>query len=669
MSKLKLIVALFLLGSIPAIAQKSYQLQSPDGKLKAEIAVEKKVAFSLSHDGTEVLASSPISMTLGDGTVLGNSPKVVKAVTGKADETIESPFYKKTSVKNNYNELSLVFKGDFAVVFRAFDDGFAYRFITHKKGDIVIKSEQADFNFSADHPTWIPYSRPNGQGVDKRFMTSFENTYAKETLAKFDKNNIAFLPVLVGLDNGKKLCITEADLEDFPGLFLGNPNGKTSLEAVHAPYPKTVEQGGHNMLQGVVKEYENFIAKTRGDRDFPWRVFVVSTDDKELTNSDMVYCLASPNRLSDISWIKPGKVAWDWWNDWNLYGVPFKAGINNETYKYYIDFAAKNHIEYIILDEGWAVNKKADLMQIIPEINLEELVKYGKEKNVGIVLWAGYYAFNRDMENVVRHYSEMGIKGFKIDFMDRDDQEIVDFFYRAAETCAKYKMLCDFHGAYKPTGLLRTYPNVLNSEGVNGLEQMKWQPETYDQVTYDVSIPFIRMLAGPLDYTQGAMRNAIKKNYRPINSEPMSQGTRTHQLAEYIIFESPFSMLCDNPCNYEREKDCTDFIASVPTTWDETIALTGEVGEYIAIARRKGDTWYIGALNNWTSRTVQINIAPLGKIENQLQIFCDGANSERVASDYKKTVMYYPLNKVLPVHMASGGGFVGVVKSLKPVKK
>ena len=334
-----------------------------------------------------------------------------------------------------------------------------------------------------------------------------------------------------------------------------------------------------------------------------------------------------------------------------------KAGINNETYKYYIWFASQHGIEYVILDEGWAVNKQADLMQVVPEIDLEELVEYGRERNVGIILWAGYYAFERDMERVVKHYADMGVKGFKVDFMDRDDQRMVDFLHRAAEVCAEHKMLLDFHGVFKPTGLNRTWPNVLNYEGVFGLEQLKWSAESTDMVKYDVTMPFIRMVAGPMDYTQGAMRNASRGNYRPVHSEPMSQGTRCRQLAEYVVFESPITMLCDSPSNYMKEPECFAFMASVPTVWDETVALTGSVGEYIAIARRSGDTWYIGAMTDWTPRELELDLSFIGNGNYDIESFADGINADRAARDFRKTVSELPQDRRLKIRMAPGGGY------------
>lgn len=662
MSKNILFAFLFLMGAIPSIAQKNYQVQSPNRDIKVEVTVADKVTFAIVQDHSEVM-NSAVSMTLQGGEVLGANPKVLKVTKTSVDKEIPSPFYKKDVVKDIYNEMQISFRGDYGLVFRVYNDGVAYRFTTKRKEPIVITDEEAVYNFPSDYKTFTAYVNSTKPTFEEQFFNSFEQPYVNETISSLNDKRLKILPLLVDLGDGRKVCITEADLEDFPGMFLNNETGKPSLKAVHAPYPKVKEQGGHNQLQMLVKERENYIAKTSGTRSFPWRAFIISRNDKELADCDMVYRLASPSRVNDISWIKPGKVAWDWWNDWNLYGVDFRAGINNPTYKYYIDFAAEHGIEYVILDEGWAVNLQADMMQVIPEIDLQELVDYGKSKNVGIILWAGYWAFARDMENVVKHYSDMGVKGFKVDFLDRDDQEMVNFVYKASEVCAKYKMLVDFHGVFKPTGLQRTYPNVLNYEGVNGLEQMKWSSEKeFDMVTYDVTIPFIRMIAGPMDYTQGAMRNAARGNHRSVNSEPMSQGTRCRQLATYVIFESPFNMLCDAPSNYRREKECTEFISNIPTIWDETVSLAGKVSEYVAIARRHGNDWYIGALTNWTPRELDLDLSFLGEGDYTLELFKDGINADRAARDYKKEVIPVPTDRKLKIHMAPGGGYAARIQ-------
>lgn len=660
--KLKsLFMTLLLTAGLTATAQKTYQVQSPDGKMKAVVTVKDRIEYTISHDGTEVLAPSVISLTLQGGKVLGAQPKVTGVQKVSSNTVIPSPFYKKKEVKDQYNEMVINFRGNFSVVFRAYDDGVAYRFRTKLKDDIVVENEEATFNFAKDHYTYAPYVNSKADTFEKQFFNSFEQTYEHKPITKLNSKRLMFLPFLVELDNGKKVCITEADLEDYPGMFLNNSTTEPSIHAVFAPYPKATKQGGHNMLQMLVTERENYIAKTNGTRAFPWRVLIVSEKDTELADCDMVYRLASSVKLLDTSWIKPGKVAWDWWNDWNLYGVDFRAGINNDTYKYYIDFASQHGIEYVILDEGWAVNLKADLLQVIPEIDLQEIVDYGKAKNVGIILWAGYWAFHRDLEKVVKHFADMGVKGFKVDFMDRDDQEMVKFLWEAAEVCAENKMMVDFHGVFKPTGLQRTFPNVINYEGVAGLEQLKWSPKGYDMVTYDVTIPFIRQVAGPMDYTQGAMRNATKQNYYPVNSEPMSQGTRCRQLATYVIFESPLNMLCDNPSNYMREEECTRFIATIPTVWDETKALDGEVAKYVAIARRHGDVWYVGALTNWDKREITLDLSFLGEGNYKAEIFKDGINADRVARDYKKEIIDVPADRKLTVKMAPGGGYAAKI--------
>ncbi len=674
MNKSTFFLFALLLLAVSAFAQKQYTLQSPDGKITVTVSEDEVIEmnseqseywlnYSVKHEETVVLDKSEIAMQIDNGKTLGISskPSIISAKTKSVDQIVKAPFYKRAEIRDQYNELVLNFKGNYKVIFRAYNEGVAYRFQTDFKKPFEVRRETAQFNFDDDYQALVPYvlrrAGQEGDLINQQFYNSFENTYTHTALSQMDTQKLAFLPLLVELKDGKKAVITEADLEDFPGLYLRNENGKNGLTAVHAGYPKTREQGGHNNLQWIVKERENYIAKVEGKRSFPWRCIVISENDKELADSDLVYLLAAPRRVEDISWIQPGKVAWDWWNAWNIYGVDFPAGINNDTYKYYIDFASQYGIEYVILDEGWAVNKKADLFQVVPEIDIKELVDYGAERNVGIVLWVGYAAIDKDMEHVCQHYADMGVKGFKVDFMDGDDQMIVDFYYRMAETAAKYHLFIDFHGAYKPTGLHRTYPNVLNHEGVYGLEQAKWDNQS-DLVTNEVTIPFIRMVAGPMDYTQGAMKNAQKNNFAAIYTEPMSQGTRCRQLAEYVIFESPFNMLCDSPSNYLKEDECTQFIANVPTTWDETVVLDGKVGEYLVIARRKDFRWYVGAITNWEERDIYLDLSVLPNFGAKSgHIFRDGVNANRVARDYVAEQIQVMGNKI-KLHLAKGGGAV-----------
>lgn len=654
--KNKFCLFLFLFLTVSAYAQKQFEVTSPDGRLTARVSVGDSLTYSIALNDELILQPSAISAELDNGKVWGRNLRLSKKSVRSCDAVVPAPFYRAKELRDHYNELTLRFKGDYSVVFRAYDDGIAYRLVSHDKKSFRIMREQVEYRFAGDPVATVPYVNRGKDGdYNAQFHNSFENEYVTAPISSLNRQRLMFLPLVVQATANVKVCITETDLYDYPGLYL-TPGGKGQLTGVQARYPKKLEQGGHNRLQMLVRDREDYIARVEGARSFPWRVAVVAEEDRTLAASNLSYLLAEPSRLEDLSWIKPGKVAWDWWNDWNLDGVDFLTGVNNDTYKAYIDFAAENGIEYVILDEGWAVNLKADLMQVVDDIDLKELVRYGEERNVGIILWAGYYAFERDMENVCRHYSQMGIKGFKVDFMDRDDQLMTDFNRRAAAMCAKYHLILDLHGTHKPAGLHRTYPNVLNFEGVFGLEQMKWSQEA-NQVKYDVMIPFIRQLAGPMDYTQGAMRNATRSNYHACYNEPMSQGTRCRQLALYVVLDSPFNMMCDTPGNYRRNQDCTDFIAGIPTVWDETCILDGKMGEYIVTARRKGDRWYVGGLTDWTPRDIEVDLSFIRSSGISGVLFSDGVNAHRTARDYRRQEVTLGSDGKLKVHLAPGGGF------------
>ena len=604
-----------------------------------------------------LLAPSEIAMQLADGSSYDGMVKFRKAVTANVDQMVDAPFYKKSKVRDNFNQLTLQFK-TFDLVVRTYDTGAAYRLVSKSKVPFKVKGETAEFAFPQDWKMYVPYVCQNTQTLESQYFNSFENRYEHTSLSEWNRDRLAFLPLMVDA-SGYKINIMESALTNYPGMFLYNHDGDEVLETRFAPYPKEIKQGGHNNLQGLVTSREDFIASYDGGVAFPWRIVSISSQDKDMLDNDLVWLLGEPaDPQIDWSWVKPGKVAWEWWNDWHVTGVDFKAGVNNDTYKYYIDFASKYGIEYVILDEGWAVKGKADLFRVVPSIDIAELVRYGAERNVGIVLWAGYWAFDRDMEKICSHYSQLGVKGWKIDFMDRDDQMMVDFYTRAARTAAKYHQFVDFHGAYKPCGLNRTFPNVLNYEGVHGLEQMKWSKVGTDQLTYDVTFPYIRMAAGPVDYTQGAMRNYNYRWYKPCYVDPVSQGTRCHQLGMYVVFESPFNMLCDSPQHYENEKECTEFIAKIPTVFDETIALDGKVGEYVVIARRCGDKWYLGGIVGQRAKTVTLDLGFLGEGDWKMELFKDGTNVRRHAEDYKRVAM--DAGKTLTVEMAPGGGFAAI---------
>jgi alpha-glucosidase len=646
---------LFLLLSYSTIAQKNktYQISSPDGKNVITVDAGDLVKWSLMHEASTILTPSVISMQLQSGEILGDHAKIKSTKTEKVNTTFKAIDYIKDIVPDVYNQLTLNCKGDYGIIFKAYNDGVAYRFFTKKKGQITIVNESTNFNFDKDYKCYIPFVR-DFRGKEQ-YIQSFEALYTEKRISEFSKDTLGFLPIMADLGNQKKVVITEADLEDYPGMFLQvNNESPNSLKGVHAPYPLEVAQGGYKMLNTMVTKRADFISRVDGTRSFPWRVVIICNSDTSLLNNDMVQKLASPNRIADPSWIKPGKVAWDWWNDWNISHVDFRAGINTETYKYYIDFAAANKLEYIIIDEGWS--NDLDLMDVSPNLNLQEIIDHGKQKNVGVILWAGWYAIHSKMDSVFAKYSAMGAKGFKIDFMDRDDQKMVASLYDIAKMAAEHKMIIDYHGMYKPTGLQRTWPNVVNFECVKGMENVKWTPND-DVPHYDVTIPFIRMVAGQMDYTPGAMRNATWSNFRPINSLPESQGTRCHQLAMYVMFFAPLQMLADNPTVYMKEQECTDFIDLIPTVFDQTVPLLGEVGSFAAIARRKGDAWYIGAMSNWDARDLNIDFSFLGKGNFKAEIFQDGINADRDATDYNKVIKNVTADTKMKIHIAPGGGW------------
>ncbi|WP_224999919.1 glycoside hydrolase family 97 protein [Cesiribacter sp. SM1] len=654
-----ILVLLLSAGVVYAQKNQQFRLNSPDNKIQVTVDAAGQLQWSVQHGQQQVIAPSSIAMRLEGGQTLGENVKVASSKPESVNTTIKALNYKKDVIEDRYNQLTLNFRGDYGVIFRAYNDGVAYRFFTKKRKPITVASEVAEFNFPQDHMIYIPYA--NDPHVGDMYQISFENIYNHIRLSEINKDTLAFAPVLVELPNGIKAAITEADLESYPGMFLKAGGKDFSLTGDFAPYPVEEKQGGHNNLQSYVMKRAPYIAKTEGSRSFPWRVLIVSEEDKDLLNNDMIYKLASPSRIKDASWVEPGKVAWDWWNDWNISGVDFRAGINTDTYKYYIDFAAANNIENVLLDEGWATSE--DIMKIVPEINLQEIIDYAKQKNVGIWLWGGWLPLSKKTDEALSTYSKMGVKGFKVDFMDRDDQKMVDFYYNLAQKAAEYKLMIDYHGAYKPTGLQRTYPNVVNFEGVHGLEQAKWSNPDFP--LYDSTIPFIRMLAGPMDYTPGAMNNANKHNFRAIHSTPMSQGTRAHQLALYVMYEAPFNMLADNPTSYQREQESTRFIASVPTTFDETVALEGKVSEYAAIARRKGDTWYVGAITNWDGHDVDIAFSFLPEGAYEAEIFKDGINADREGSDYVREVVKVSSKDQLKAEMAPGGGWAARIYPVK----
>ena len=643
---------LLLIGNASLAAkEKKYVLSSPDGTLKMEISAGNELAYQVMHGNDTILSHSNIGLVLENGTIVGKTPRITGERRRKIKDNIESPFYRFKEFVATGNELDLKLKGGFGIIFRAYNEGVAYRFYTTQSSDIIIKEEQAEFNFKEDYTAYLPYTTN-----DKKPMAmAYQNVYDITPLSKAQPK-LAFLPVTV--DCGSvKLTLLESDLEAYPGMFVQSQQGKYGLKGVFAPYPAKTDFYPWRK-QEYVTETTDFISRSRGSRSYPWRVLAITEKDTDMPVNNLVYALASPNRIGDTSWIKTGKVAWDWWNDWNLKGVPFKAGINMDTYKYYIDFASRNGLEFIVLDEGWYAPKSGDMLTVIPELDLPELIAYGKSKGVEIVLWTVFNVLDSQLEAACKKYADMGIKGFKVDFLDRDDQTAVEMVYRIAEMTARYKLTLDLHGIYKPTGINRTYPHIINFESVFGMEEVKWTDIKNNMPLYDVTFPYIRMMAGPVDYTPGAMRNATKADWRAMYYTPASMGTRCHQLAAYIVHDSPFTMLCDAPTNYLNEQECVDFIASLPVEVDSTFIASGELGKYIVTVRKKDVNWYIGGMTNWDERDVQLDFSFLPEgVSYTAVLFKDGVNANKQAEDYRKETIRIDKDSRLTLHLASGGGF------------
>lgn len=638
-----------------SVSADNYLVKSPDGKIAAELSTDKNLSLKFRFNGSPLMAESSIGMKLKDGTEIGKNPKVKSHKLTNHKETVNAPFYRQQSFSTAYQELNVALKNGFGIILRAYDEGVAYRFYTQRGGQTIIENETGNYQFGKDKKAWLPYTT----NPEKPFAMAFQNIY-HETAIDTAKQTLAFLPATV--DCGKaKVTILESDLVSYPGMWI-QADGD-NLKAVFAPYPKEMAYYPWRHMSHV-KTACDYIATSTGKRNYPWRVFAITEHDIEMPVNNLVYALASPNKIGDTSWIKPGKVAWDWWNDWNLKGVDFKAGINYETYKYYIDFACKHGLEYIVLDEGWYNSKEGSILKPIDEIQLPKLIEYANKKGIGIVLWAVFNVMDENLETICKTYADMGIKGFKVDFMDRDDQTAVEMIDRLAACTAKHHLILDLHGLYKPVGLNRTYPHILNYESVFGMEESRWTELKNDMPLYDVTFPYIRMMAGQVDFTPGAMRNGTKEDWRAIYNKPISMGTRCHQAACYVVQDSPFTMLADTPTNYEADEPYTQYIASLPVVFEKTIVPQGEIGKYIVTARKKGNNWYMGGQTNWDERDLTLKFDFLGDGNYEALVLKDGINANHNAEDYVIKTMTVNKQSQMDMHLASGGGFV-----IKLIKK
>ena len=645
--KEKLLTGCLLLLTSLKLFSAPIDLLSPDKRIKVTVDLKNKISYAVTFNGAALMTDSYLQLNL-ENQKMGENPKLVKK-TFSTVNIISNPVvpFKFSTVVNHYNLLRLDFKGNFSVEFRAYNNGIAYRFITSKKDSITVTGEDGHFNFK-DSVT-AAYLQTN------TFQTSYEILYARKNLSQADRGQMSVMPIL--FDTHKyKILLSDADLDDYPAMFV-KPSGDRSVDALFPKNPSEYSPRDDKGLN-ITKEYP-YIAKTKGTRSFPWRFLLITDQDKQLVENEMVYNLSTPNKLQDTKWIKPGLVQWDWWHNAYVYGVDFKSGYNQDTYKYYIDFASTHSIPYIIMDEGWAKSPQ-DPFHFNPALNVNDLVAYGKTKNVKIILWFSWLTVEQHFD-IIETLHKWGVAGMKVDFMERSDQWMVQYYTRVAKEAAKYQLLVDFHGAYKPAGLEVTYPNVLSYEGVVGMEQNIFNGKaTPDN---NVFLPYLRNAVGPMDYTPGAMRSGHVKNWHSDWPNVMSIGTRAHQLSMYVIFESGLQMLADNPFNYLREPEATNFITSTPVTWDETRMLDGTVGEYIVTAKRKGNKWYIGAMTNSTARDITITADFLKKdVSYKITLIKDGINADVQAMDFKQLVQTIKAGDAIPIHMVKDGGWVARIE-------
>ncbi len=646
----RLTLVLTAIISFQVAAAQDYSLESPNSANRINIYLEDDITYEVIHNDRTILERSPISITIG-GVNLGQRPRPRKSRRSTVNETINPIIkVKRAEIVNHYNELEIPFSGRYSLTFRAYNEGVAYRFSTKLRGMVTVDEEQVSYHFPDDKQA--AFQLADG------FFTHYERPTDVMKISELHDTIFSCLPVLVFADDQVKVAITEADLYDYPGFYLERGHEPGELVATFPRYPKSYHIPTDRDV--IPAEREAYLARTRGSRTFPWRMMAISDNDGELLQNEMVYKLSRPLQIEDPSWIEPGMVAWDWYNANNIYGVDFKSGINTATYKYYIDFAAQYGLKYIILDEGWYDIKTNDLINPVADIDMPELIEYGNERHVDIILWVTWKALEDNFNQALDQFAQWGIAGIKVDFMQRDDQWMVSYYEKVARAAASRQLLVDFHGSYKPSGLRRAYPNVITREGVRGLEQNKWEGQ-YANPENDLVIPFTRMLAGPVDYTPGAMINAQKDNHRPVFDRPMSLGTRCHQLAMYVVYESPLQMLADAPSHYLREPECMEFLSRVPTVWDQTEILEARFSDYIALARKQGDTWYLGCMTDWQPRELELDLSFLDSGSYQIKIYQDGPNAERYASDFQLVEKTISSGDKLPIHLASGGGWVAII--------
>tara|TARA_X000000950_G_scaffold35695_2_gene38165 strand:- start:864 stop:2870 length:2007 start_codon:yes stop_codon:yes gene_type:complete len=656
-----LFFALFFLGSANA---QTLSLKSPNEKIKIEINTIDQLSMTVFFEEKQIIKNTALGLKLGDGRVFGLSPKLKSSKVADINEITEITIPNKDKVvKNTFSQMTLNFRQNYQVIFRAYDDGIAYRFVDRDTRSKNVISEKMNLSLPEGATTYFAW--------EQSMYSNNERLYNNTSVSKLKEGDFCSLPVLFE-SQGIKFLFTETSVFDYPIMYLE----KTARNNFSPKIPKFVLEAAPNEAfspdrNQIITKEADYIAEISGKKAYPWRLFIISDQDATFVESNLVAQLSGKSKIEDPSWIKPGKVAWDWWNANNITGVDFRAGINQETYKYYIDFAAENDIEYVILDEGWT-KSTTEIYESNPEIDIKKLIEYGRQKDVGIILWVLWKPLDDDTDGLLKLYSDWGAVGIKVDFMQRGDQYMVNSYERIAKVAAKYKLLVDYHGAFKPAGIERIWPNLVTYEGVMGNEQVKWQVRhfPYSETPFPINpehnltIPFIRMAAGPMDYTPGAMTNVNNpRNMKANFIRPMTLGTRAHQVAMYTVFESPIQMLCDAPSVYKKEQETVNFIKQIPTTWDETHVLEAALSDYLVVARKKDEMWFLGAMTDDTKRSFDVKLSFLEPdTPYQVQVYRDGINADKNAIDYSFEIKQLDSNSTINIPMASGGGYSAIFK-------
>lgn len=647
-----IIISIFSVSSSNANT-KEYLVKSPNNKLKVNIAVGDAITYAVVLKDKTIIAPSAISMTL-DRQTLGAFAKIKKTKSQSYRGELRPLYGQNAALNNDYNELTIDFSDNYSLIFRAYNEGLAYRFVTNIKDSIQVISEKATFNITG-FPAAIVQETDN--------YTSWEGPYLRySSTAEISEGKRATTPALFDYkDTGIKVVIAESDLFDYPGMYIQKQGNNYIGD--WAKYPTKTEMGSWGNFIAVVKERAAFLAKTNGERHFPWRIIMATDDDKELLNNHLVGKLARPSVIKDTDWIKPGKAAWEWWHDAMLPGASIPSGManrNTDLYNYYVDFAARNKLAYLMIDAGWSDNY--DLTKVNPKLDVQGVIKRAKEKQVGVFLWCVGSTLLKDLNANLDFLRTIGAAGIKVDFFDRDDQQAIQWLELIAKEAAKRKLMVNFHGCSKPTGLEKTYPNIVNYEAVRGAESDKWDYTINPD--HHLIIPFLRMLAGPFDYTPGAMRNKTKADFKPIDSGlPSGQGTRCHELAMFVIYDQPFAMLADSPTEYEQSPETMRFLSAVPTVVDETKVLDAKLAEYAVMAKRKGDKWFVGAMTNWIERDLKLDFGFLEPgVNYTAQVYTDAKDANINATHFDLKTITVDNNTKMDLKLSPGGGAVIMIE-------